>query len=123
MDRRRAREDAVVIARKILRHAQSLASARRAAVPVRVGRRLSVVRLDELLAENRHQVLRPIGEVDLQRNVGLAGVAGAVAHAVIDATERAAAADVARVRRRAGITARDDRGRSGNRSRVTAAAQ
>src|SRR4030095_6212423 len=99
--------DAVVVAGIVLRHAQALAAAGRAPVPVGVLRRLTVVRGDELLAEHRHQVLGAIGEVDLQRYVRLAGVARAVADAVVDTPERGAAAGVPPIGRRARDTCLD----------------
>jgi hypothetical protein len=65
VDRRRDREDPVIVTRKILRHAQALATASRATVPVRVSGKAAVERAHELFADHRHQVFGAIREVDL----------------------------------------------------------
>ena len=60
---RRTREDAVIAARQPLRLDQSLAAARRTAVPVRISGPFGVERLDQLLSLNRQLLQRPEGEV------------------------------------------------------------
>ena len=123
VDRRRAGQDSVVVERIVLRHAQALAAAGRAAVPVGVHHRPTVVALCELLPEVGHQMLGAVGEVDLQRNVRLPGVARAVAHAVIHAAESAAPARVTCIGHRAGVPVIHCGSGGRHRSRVAAATQ